>query len=270
MTQERKAKSGKPITSGESGFTIVEMIVVIIVTGILTAIISAFAINYWRYSFLLGADQDTLISRLNAGDWMRENVGASSGLIIQNSIADANVMNADPAYPGGGFWTPLHAIPGNKTVGATGTTTPVFYFKRYSTTNSGIVIMNGSNPYEDEYVLYLNGTTKQLLVRALANAGASGTHLKPTCPPSAATAACPADQVIADDVSSVDLRYFSRTGNPIDWTSIYDSLAGTYTGPDYTVVEVVELTLNLTKKPILQSVNATQNSTVIRIALRNR
>ena len=252
----------------QDGFTIPELLVVMVVTSFFVTLILYFTFNFWTYNYLLEADQDTLSSRLNAGDIIREQLGTSSGMIMQNSVTDAHANNPDPSDGTGLHWLLIHAIPGNQTA-ASGTTKPVGYFRRLSTSTTNTVIMNGGQPYEDEYVLYLDGTKKQLLFRALDNTSAASNRLKTSCPPAIATAACPADKVIALDVASVDTRYFSRTGNTIDWTSIYDSSTGTYVGPDFTVVDVVELKLNLSKKPVFQKTNATINNTTIRVALRN-
>lgn len=253
----------------ERGFTLIEMVVSLIVISIMSGLILFFAFSYWRYAYLLEADLDTFITRLNAGDVLRESFNASTGLIIQNSIPDVNRHNPDPADSTGQYWLPIHAIPGNIPVGASGTTTPVVYYKRPSYNTSGAIIMNGTQPYQDEFVIYVNGTAKQLLHRALANASAPGNRLLSSCPAAVASSSCPADQVIASDVASVDTRYFSRTGNLIDYTSIFDSTTGQYIGPDFPAVEVVEFQLNITKKPIFQKTNATINSTIVRIALRN-
>jgi prepilin-type N-terminal cleavage/methylation domain-containing protein len=251
----------------QAGYTIPELLVALVLSGLFVGLILNFTISYWRYGYLLDADLDTLITRLNAGDLLRDSISTSSGLIVQNSISDVNAANVDPGNPG--YWISIHAIPGNKPIGANGTTTPLVYYRRLSTNSSGAIIMNGVQPYEDEYVLYLDGTTKKMMLRSLANPAASGNKLKTSCPPASATASCPADKVVSSDLASVDTRYFSRTGNLIDYTSITDPVSGQYIGPDFTVVEVMELTLNLTKKPIFQQTNATQNSTIIRIALRN-
>lgn len=251
------------------GFTIPELLVVIILAAFFSTLIMDFAFNYWRDAFSLQSDEDTLTTRLNAGDILREEIGTSSGLIIQNSLADPNALVPDPAIPGGKYWLPIHAIPGNKPAGSSGAITPLIYFRRYSVNASGQYIMNGTQPYEDEYVLYLSGSGKSLMQRSLANAAATGNKLKTSCPASLATATCPADKVIATNLASVDMRYFSRTGNTIDYTSIFDTNTNSYAGPDFTVVEVVELQLNLSAKPTFQKTNSTSNSTIIRIALRD-
>ncbi len=255
-------------TKSEQGFTLPELVVVIVLSSLFISLILVFSINYWRYSVALDSDMETLVTRLNAGDYIREKIGESSGLIVQNSLADNNVLNKDPLIASGLYWKPIHAIPGNTPVGSTGTTTPLLYFRGLSTNTSRALIMNGVQPYEDEYVLYLNGTTKQLLARSLSNPNTANNRLLTSCPPTIATTNCPADKVIADNIASIDMRYFSRTGSLLDWTSATDPITGAYVGPDFSVVEVVELTLNLTKKATFYT-NDTKNSTIIRIALRN-
>jgi type II secretory pathway pseudopilin PulG len=253
----------------ESGFTITELLIVIILTSILTLIVMLFAFDLWRNSAVQEADNDTLVTRFNASDTLRDFIGTSSGLIIQNSIPDSNANVPDPSIPGGNFWLPIHAIPGTVAVGASGTYTPLIYFQRYSFDSSNSFIMNGTNPYDDEFILYLDGTSKSLMMRTLVNPAASSDKLKTTCPPASATSTCPADRVVAADVGSINTRYFSRTGNLIDYTSITDPNTGQYAGPDFPAVEVLELTINLSKKPAYSSTNPVSNSTVIRIALRN-
>lgn len=258
----------EPSMNDESGFTLSEVLVVILVTGFFVTLIMNFTFSFWRYSYLLEADQDTLNTRLNAGDIIREQIGTSSGMIMQNGIPDANTNNPDPGDISGQHWLIIHAIPGNQSTG-NGTTKPLVYYKRLSINTSGAIIMNGSQPYEDEYVLYIDGTKKQLLLRSIANSSATNNRLKTSCPPTISTPACPADKAIVGDLASVDTRYFSRTGNLIDWTSVFDATLNTYIGPDFTAVDVIELKLNITKKPIFQKTNATINSTTIRVALRN-
>lgn len=250
------------------GFTLPEVLVVLVLSGFFVSLIFSFTFGYWKYAYLLEADLDTYVSRLNAGDFLRDNFNASSGLIIQNSIADNHTLAPDPAIASNLYWKPLHAIPGNKPIGNSGTTTPIMYFKKPSINSTGGFIMNGVQPYEDEFVLYLDGSTKKLMIRSLANPSATNNKLKTSCPLAAATSSCPADKTIIDNIKSIDLRYFSRTANLIDYSSISDAF-GNYIGPDYSVVEVIEITLNVEKKPIFQNTNATKSSTIIRIALRN-
>jgi hypothetical protein len=129
--------------------------------------------------------------------------------------------------------------------------------------------MNGTIPFDDEYVLYYNGSSKQLSLRSLANPSAPGNRLKTSCPPESATSSCPADKIIIDNLTSLDVTYYSRSGNTINWQSVYDSDIGTYVGPDFPLVEALQYTLHVKKKTLFQTTNSTINDTVVRIALRN-
>lgn len=255
--------------SGQKGFTLIELITVMAVTMILMGMIVAFTIDYWGNSANLQADLQTFDSRLNAEDELRQLLTPSDGLIIQNSIPDLHTLAPDPTIPSGQFWTPIHAIPGNYTTGSSGTITPILYFRRPSEDKSHNIVMNGAVPYDDEYVLYLDGSTQSMLLRTLANPNVVNNNATTSCPPSQASGSCPADKTIIDNLTSVDLRYFSRSGNTIDWTSVTDPLTGDYAGPDFPLVEAVEFTLHESAKSQFGGVYNASNETVIRIALLN-
>jgi type II secretory pathway pseudopilin PulG len=253
----------------DAGFTLVELIVVMGMTLIVTATVLNFAVDFWGNSTSLQNDSTSFIDRNNAGDRLRDALNVANGLILQNSLLDANAMKPDPSDASGNHWLLVHAIPGNVTIGASGTYTPLFYYQSPATDSSKNIILNGANPYMNEFVLYLNGSTKQLLLRSLANGAASGNVTKTSCPSSAVSSTCPVDRTIANDVSSVDMRYFSRSGNTIDYTSITDPTTGAYIGPDFTSVEVVELTIHEKIKATIHGSQDTINQATIRVALRN-
>jgi len=252
----------------QRGFSLVELMVVMVITTALSGIVLGFALDFWRSNATLESDLETFVSRENAGDSLREALNPSAGLITQNSIVDTHTNNPDPSDATNQHWLILHAIPGNKTVGSTGTTTPLFYFQAPALDSSKNLIMNGSQPYQNEFVLYMNGTTDQLLMRRLANPSATGNTTVTTCPPAQATSSCPADKVIINNLSSVDVRYFSRSGALLDYTSSTDS-DGNYSGPDFPAVEVVEINLHIFKKSQLKGGADTSSQTVIRVAIRN-
>lgn len=254
----------------QSGFTVIELLIVTVATTLITISLVAFMFNFWRYSYYSQANLNTLVERLNTGDYLRERLSASSGLITQNGIPDANPGLVDPIDGSGNYWSPVHAIPTAVLSGQDGNISPVIYFKGYSTATDKTLIMNGPIPYEDEYVVYLDADDSQVKVRTLVNPNTTATNrLKTTCPPETTTPACPEDVVLISDVESVERRYFSRSGNLIDWTSIYDSDIGEYIGPDNGAVEVVELTVKVAKKASFQNSNTIQNETIIRVAMRN-
>ena len=253
----------------DSGFTVVELLIVIIVSGLLMGFVTRFALNYWSSTTYLEGSQETLVSRLNSGDYLRDSLDSASGLIDQNDLADAHVGKVDPADSTQTHWIPIHAIPGTTTIGSPGTITPLIYYNRPSIDTSKNIALNGTIAYQDDIVLYLNGTTRQLLARTIANSAVTNNSAITSCPPAQATSGCPADAVVADDVASVGMRYFSRSGNTIDYTSITDPTTGAYIGPDYPSVEVVEFTIKFDRKASVHRSTDTLNQTVIRVALRN-
>lgn len=254
------------MNKNQKGFTISELLVVIVVSSLLMGLVFNFFWQYWQYAERSQSDLDTFTSRLDVGDFIREAVGTSTGLITQNSIEDTNANVPDPVA-GSTFWLTIHAVPSTITLSAADQ--PVLYFKRFSQNSSRQIIYNGTTPYEDEYVIYLN-SGGELRVRTLANPSATGNAAATSCPPALATASCPSDRMLIDGIQSIERQYFSRSGNLIDYTPVYDPELGAYVeGPDFPVVEVVEYTLNVAKTPSTQSTATTKSSTIIRIALRN-
>lgn len=255
-------------SNNASGFTLPELVVVMVVTVMLSGLVLSFFIDLWGSTATLQNDSETFVTRENAGDRLRDSFNSAAGLITQNGLADSNTNNPDTSIASGNYWLPLHAVPGATAMPSTGTA-PLLYYEAPSVTSSKVFIMNGSQPYKDNFILYLDASTKSLMLRTLANPSASGNAKTTSCPPAAATASCPADRTVASDISSVSTRYFSRSGNLLDYTSITDPLTGDYIGPDFPSVEVLELTLSLHRKSTLHSGTDTSNQTIVRIAFRN-
>lgn len=256
--------------NNQKGLTLVEVLVALTTMSVLIVVLVAFLVNYWSFSMYQQADLDSMVERLNASDYVRENIGSSTGLITQNSIVDANVGYQDPLYGSGTYWFPIHAVPSVIAKDQNGAISPVIYYKRLSTNPSNQLLYNGSQPYEDEFIMYIDSASRELRVRTLVNPNTTATNkLKTTCPPQSASAACPKDTTLISGVQSVEKRFFSRSGNTIDWTSVYDPLINEFIGPDNAAVEVVELKVNVSKRATFQKSDTTNNATIIRVALRN-
>lgn len=254
----------------ESGLTLVELVVVMTLTLAFSGMVISFAIDYWGASTTLKNDSETFVTRQNLGDILRDRLNAATGLIMQNSIADPHANVPDPGDVSSTHWLIQHAIPKTIPLPAAGQYTPVFYYTAPSVNSSKAPIMNGTLMYYDEFVLYLDGSKHQLLLRNLINPSTvASNNLRSTCPTAAASSSCPEEKVVANDVTSVTTRYFSRSGNTLDWTSIVDPDTGQYIGPDFPSVEVVELTINLGRKAIIHGAGDTSNQTIVRVALRN-
>ena len=257
------------VANMEAGFTLVELLIAIILSVMFSGLVLGFMIDYWRGTATLINDSETLVSRQDAGDSLRQHLNPATHLIEQNSIADAHATVPDPGDASGTHWLIIHAIPGTTALPAKGSYTPLIYFESPSLDSSKNFIMNGAQPYYDEFILYLDGTNKELLLRSLANPNAPGDTLQTTCPPASATSSCPADTVIGTDLSAVDERYFSRSGLTVDYTSSTDPVTNQYDGPDFPAVDVVELTLHFSRQSVVNGGFNTLNETIVRVALRN-
>lgn len=266
----------------QEGFTLIEMIIVVIMTTILSLIIFGIGYQYIKQAASLNARTNFYGDRLNVSDYLRQNVGMSTGLMNQNSVADSNVLVPDPDDVTGTRWRPIHAIPGP--FGSPGSITPVVYYSQDALNASQQPIMNGTEAYQNEFIIYHDGATSELRVRTLANTAATGNVAKTTCTTS--SPGCAKDKVLLTGVQTVEMRYFSRSGEDIDFRSSCDPdlyyCAGTdppaclqsppYTGCnglDFSQVEVAQFKLKV-KKAIESDANySIYNSTIIRIALRN-
>jgi len=264
------ARHNVPSGINEQGFTLVELVVYMTLTVMFTILVFSFMFDFWGSAATLENDSETFVTRQDAGDSLRDRLNAAAHLISQNSIGDAHTLVGDPSDSTGTYWEVVHAIPGTTPMPSNGSYAPVIYYESPSIDSSKNYIMNGSQPYDDEFILYLNGTTKQLLLRSLANPTATGDYLTTSCPAAAASSTCPADTIIASDITAVDTRYFSRSGNTIDYTSVTDPTTGLPIGPDFPSVEVVELTLHLGRSSTINGGQSTANETIVRVALRNQ
>ena len=249
----------------QAGFTLVELLVAMLIASFMTILILGFTLDFWGSMGVLSSDEATFVERENAGDRLRTLFNVTSKFINQNSISDSHPMAAADSS----HWELLHAVPTTIVMPASGSYAPVFYFTAPSVNASKSFIMNGASPYYDEFVLYLNGTTKQLVLRQLANPGASGDTVITSCPAAAASSSCPADVAISGDLTSVDTNYYSRSGNIINYQSSTDPDTGEYNGPDFPNVEVVQLTLHFSRRATINGAAPSISQIVVRVAPRN-
>lgn len=266
----------------QNGFTIVEMLIVIIMTSIMSIIIFSLGYQYLKQAASLSARSNFYMDRLNVADYLRQNIGMSTGLINQNSLDDPNALVPDPADVSGTSWALIHSIPGS--FGNPTDITPIVYYSQDALASDRTAIMNGTTAYQNEFIMYHHGPTSELRLRSLANPAAVGNVTKTTC--TIAVSGCDKDKVLLSGVQTVEMRYFSRSGEDIDFRSSCDPdvyyCAGTtpaeclqtspYTGCnglDFSQVEVAQFKLKVRKAIESDVNNSIYNSTIIRIALRN-
>ena len=258
------------------------MIIVIVMTTMLSMIIFAIGYQYLKQAASLSARTNFYHDRLNVADYLRQNIGLSTGLLNQNSIADSNRLVSDPADTTNTRWKPIHAIPGS--FGTSTSVTPIVYYSQDALRNDGTPIMNGTTAYQNEFIMYHDGPSAELRIRSLAHPDAVDNVTKTTCPN--ATPSCPKDKILLTGVQTVEMRYFSRSGEDIDFRDSCDPdvyyCSGTTppaceqtepftgcNGLDFSQVEVAQFKLKVRKQIESDANRSIYNSTIIRIALRN-
>lgn len=179
----------------ESGFTLIEMLIVLLVMSILSLALANF-IASWLQTQGLAQTRASLIS-----DTESALDTANKDIKLSGSVDQTNRW-PDPNGPGGNQygWT---------------SGSQVVILAKVATNSSGNPIFTDSNDYitlKDDEIYYLSGTT--LYRRTLAS-GIDGDTAVTTCPPSSATATCPADATIATGVTNWSVSYYDANNNSV-------------------------------------------------------
>ncbi len=250
------------------GFTVPELVVVMVLTLVFSTLVLSFAFDFWGVATNLQNSSETLVTRQNLGDNLRNRLNVATTLLNQTSIADVNANVSDASDVTGTHWVLLHAVPTTLSMPTKGSYAPILYYEAPAIDANKNFLMRGVQPAQNEFVMYLDGTAKALMLRSLAN-DVSENSLSTSCPPSVVTSLCPVDKTLASDVLSVSTKYFSKSGNTIDWNQVKDPITGESIGPDFPDVEVIELTIVLKKRAVIHGEADSISKTTIRVALRN-
>ncbi len=185
----------KKLSNDQSGFTLIELTLVMIITAILSLTMANFIETWLQQSSLAESRASLLVSAENALD------NVTNDIMLSGSV-DQNNRWPDTYGPGGNQfgWTS-----GSQTL----------ILAKAAVDSSGNVIFIDPAKYisqKDNDIYYLSGTT--LYRRTLASTS-SGDAAITTCPPADATASCPADLTIATDVSNLTFTYYDQNGNTV-------------------------------------------------------
>ena len=173
----------------QKGFTLTEMLITLILISILSLTIANFIAD-WLQTASLSQARTLLLS--NAQDAL-DNIGNDIRL---SGAADQVNRWADPNGPGGNEygWT---------------SDASTLVLARITTDSSNDVIYSDPNNYipeKDNVVYYVSD--KKLYRRVIAAVNPA-TAAVTTCPPESATATCPADRKIAQDVIAFSVSYYN-------------------------------------------------------------
>ncbi|MBI2588958.1 hypothetical protein HYW35_02010 [Candidatus Saccharibacteria bacterium] len=185
--------ASKAYQAKTKGFTVVELIIVISVTSILTIAFLDAITNFYSIVTRNNAANDLTTSSQNLLRSTVETLRVGDGVRQTNSLNDINA-------PSGGWNT-------NNSNFVIVIATPAL-----DTSRSYIIDSDTGSPYMNELVYFKSGTS--LMQRALANPSAAGNSLKTSCPAELATSDCPADKQLAQYLKDMVFTLYDQDNVP--------------------------------------------------------
>ncbi len=192
-----------PAALSNRGFSLIEVLVAISISGLMLLVLGNFLTNGIR-----SANQDynqtvVLVNTKAAVESVARFVREAKSVEASNSQPDSH----SPGAPGN-----LYSWSGTAGSGAT-----LILAIPSRDTNNNLIYIDGlhNSLYTDDVIFYLDSTTHRLYKRVIANTSATGNKAKTTCPPASATAGCPADSVIVEDVANLTTSYLDGNGNSV-------------------------------------------------------
>jgi len=179
----------------QSGFTLVELVAVMIVMGILSLFLANFITTWLQASSLSQARTALLTNAEDALDTVGNDIKLSGNSDQNNRWSDANGPGGNPFG-----WT---------------SGSQVLIIARAAVDSGNDIIFSDPSKYisqKDDEIYYLSGTT--LYRRTLASDDASDAAVT-TCPPASASPGCPADTTIATGVSNLTFAYYDASENVV-------------------------------------------------------
>jgi prepilin-type N-terminal cleavage/methylation domain-containing protein len=180
---------------GQGGFTLVELMVVMVIMGVLSLMLANFITNWLQASSLAQARANLLTNAEIALDTVGNDIRLSGSVDQNNRWPDVN-------GPGG---TDFGWTSGNQ----------VLALAKAATDSGNNIIFSDPAQYisqKTNEIYYLSGST---LYRRTLESDSPDDAAVTTCPPGAATTACPADKTIATGVSSLSFTYYDADENVV-------------------------------------------------------
>jgi prepilin-type N-terminal cleavage/methylation domain-containing protein len=177
--------------NNQSGFTLVETLVVMIVMGIVGLMLFSFVYT-WLHAATLAQNRASLL------DTAQSAMNVIITDIQLSGVVDTNNRWADTNAPGGQYgWT---------------SGSQVLILAKAATDSSNNIIFTDAN----NQIYYLSGTN---LYRRTLTSNSSNDSAVTTCPPANSTNVCPADKLIASGVTSLSISFIDGAGNTTTPTS---------------------------------------------------
>lgn len=185
--------------SSRGGFTLVELLIVMLVIGILSLSLANFITTWLQAETLAQTRANLLTNAEDALDTITNDIRLSGSADQNNRWADANGPS------------------GNQFGWASGN--QVLVLAKAAVDSGNNIIFSDPAKYisqKDNEIYYLSGTT--LYRRTLASDSANDAAVT-TCPPASATPSCPADEIVATGVTSLTFTYYDADENSVTPTN---------------------------------------------------
>ncbi|MEK7472297.1 MAG: prepilin-type N-terminal cleavage/methylation domain-containing protein, partial [Patescibacteria group bacterium] len=157
----------------QSGFSLVELMMAVAISAILSTVLVAFTLTYVADVFRSRATAELAVESHFVLQTMVEDIRLADSIATINSITDANA-------PADGW--------------ATSDATNQLIINSPAITSERDIIYDESTgySYRNQFIYFISGTI--LYKRVLANTLASGNAATTTCPPASSSSSCPADK----------------------------------------------------------------------------
>lgn len=184
-------------SNGQSGFTLVELMTSITIIGILSSIVVAFGVNGLA-NYNVSYNRGVLLDQSYLG------LRSIGEVILQSASADANNRIEDPNGPG---------APGNLFGWESDEDTLIL--ATAAENNDGDILFQDESQYisyKNNVIYYLDGTT---LKRRVLAADVANNKAVTSCPAAAASASCPEDLTVLEDVDNFEVKYYNSQNQEV-------------------------------------------------------
>ena len=192
------AAQGTTLRQNQQGLTIVELSIALTVTAILMTVVVAFSVDRLRQSDLQSIKYQQLTTAQTGVDQILTDVRVASNAADNNAVQDPNAPGA----------------PANQ-LSWTSDSTHLVLSTAATDANHNVLWQDSLDyvSYKNNIVYFLSGTT--LYRRVLANTSASGNAAVTTCPAANATATCPADHIVLNNVQTFNVQYLNSVNDTV-------------------------------------------------------
>jgi prepilin-type N-terminal cleavage/methylation domain-containing protein len=171
----------------ESGFTILELLIAVAISTILSTVLLAFTLTYVADVFRSRSAAELAVESHFVLRTMVEDIRLADGIDTINDITDDNA-------PEDG-WTTSDAA--NQLI-----------INSPATTIDKAIIYDSETgyPYRNQFIYFILGSN--LYKRVLSNSNADGNSAVTSCPQAAASSSCPADKNYTSNIENITLEFY--------------------------------------------------------------